>query len=272
MSAMTIFEFGDAKLRAVDLDPLYTAVHRSGWSHTDRCRFTLAEVAFDLAGKAADVVEDCRGEDGTAFWTAMHSAADDTARGAPRRYFRGSKCHHALERMEELYGDARHALQSLAGNFQHARDVVCDLWPLWGPTAAFKIADMAERVCGIKVDFAAVGEEQICSNAQVRKGWDKAAAVLGCVPASGLSLLLRAHPWATLASPRYDRTLNAQEWETLLCYYSHDDATNRHLPGMDRVGIADELWDHGKLAAELIERLPWADQAELTRWKGTKQR
>lgn len=264
---MTIFEFGDAKLRANDLDPLYTAVHRSTLSLADRCRFTLAEVSFDLAGKAADVVEQAQGEQGDAFWAAMHDAADDTARGAPRRYFRGEKCHDAISWMAGVYPDALDALNALRGTFQYAHELVCDTWPLWGPTAAFKISDMAERVCGVAIDFSAVGEEEICSNVQVRKGWDKAKAILGV---ADLGVALREHAWETLASPRYDRPLNAQEWETLLCYYSHDDATNRHMPGMDRVGIADELWDHGRLAGELIELLPWADQAEFTRWKGTK--
>jgi len=269
----TIFEFGDAKLAAVDLDPLYVAAVRMPWGHVERCRFTLAEVAFDLAGKAAEVVERCAS--GMPFWDSMRAAAADTKRGAPRRYFRGPKCMDALEVMRELYPDAPEALAALAGTFAHAEEVVCGSWPLWGPTAAFKIADMAERVCQVPVDFGAVGETEICSNAQVRKGWDKARDVLaaaGDARAQDLAASLRQHIWCTKAPPRWDRELGPQEWETLLCYYSHDDEHNHHLPGMDRLGIAEELYDHGDVAAELLGHLPWATEAEMYEWLDAKHR
>lgn len=248
---MDIFEFGDAKLRANDLDPLYTAVVNTKMTAADRKRYTLAEVTFDLAGLAADITEAGSGK----FWQAMHDAATQTKRGAPRRYFRGQVAHVALDKLEATYGTGEGCIDALKGDYVDVAVIIKRNFPQYGPCAAFKLADMAERVCGNKIAFGEVTAKQLCSNSQVQKGFDKACVVLGLDTDKLLPAMAR-YKWATLASPRYDRPLNQQEFETLLCYYSHDDAHNKHMPGMDSPGIEAELVGHGKLAQKLIQNLP----------------
>lgn len=246
---MNIFQFGDAKLALKDLDPLYTALHDTKMAAAARKRFTLAEVAFDLAGLAAQITE------APDFWQAMHNACAQTLRGAPRRYFRGAVAFAALDTLQARYGTGEAVIDALQGTFEEVQALICGTFPQFGPCAAFKLADMAERVCGNKIDYSQVTAKQICSNSQVLKGYRKAAANLG-VADEALLGLLKKHKWKTKASPRYDRPLNAQEFETILCYYSHDDGKNKHMPGMDSEGIEAELKGHGKLAERLIYNLP----------------
>lgn len=249
----TIFEFGDAKLRANDIDPLYGALIRSGMTHTQLCEFTLTFVSFDHAGIASRIM----GLPLPAYWQGMLDAVKQTTRGAPRRYYRGPKALASVRALQARYGSAAQALAALAGPYADAKATIHAYWPGFGPCAAFKLCDMAERVCGIKVDFKEVTVADICSNAQVQKGFDKARNLLArqrrVVP-QNVDLVgeLFKHKWATKAPPLGDRNLNSQEFETILCYYSHDFHNNKHLPGMDVVNIRNELTGYGALADKLI--------------------
>lgn len=63
---MNIFEFGDAKLRCRDIDPLYFALVKL--SLRQRRLFTMSLVMFDHAGLAAQITES------SDFYKAMHAA------------------------------------------------------------------------------------------------------------------------------------------------------------------------------------------------------
>lgn len=248
---MNILEFGDAKLLAEDVDPLYIALHQAQLPLSVRRRFTLAEVAYDDAGIAAQIAS----APSKQFWERMAAAASEKKRGSPRRYFFPTVALSWIDWARGRYGTGEMAVASLAGMFADVKREMKP-WNGWGPCAMFKLADMAERVCHNQIDFSAVGEREICSNGQVKKGWDKAAASLHVKPSELLDRL-RAHNWATEAPPDYYRSLNAQEWESIVCYYSHDDKTSKHLPGMDRIGIIKELMTapKSKLAKQLIDIL-----------------
>lgn len=245
----TVFEFGDAKLRLKDIDPLYYALEKSDWSHEKKCAFTLAFVSFDLAGLACQIISK------KDFWKAMHDAMDQTKRGAPRRYFRGDGGHAALHYIDAIYSTPTRALEMLAGTFNEAEHEMYG-WPLYGPTAYFKLADMAERVCGVPVDFSVVTPKQLMSNSMVTKGVHKAMDASGFNTPEELFEAMRKYKWATKAGPDFKRKLNMQEFETILCYYSHDDGKNKHLPGMDIENIRAELTGWGKTADYLISLLP----------------
>ena len=246
---MNIFEFGDAKLRAQDIDPIYIALRGSGLSLVKRRRYTLAYVAFDHAGLAARILE------APNFWDAMHETVIQTIRGAPRRYFRGAVAHKAVDVIRENYGEPEACIAALQGSYLDVYARIRSTMPQFGSCAAFKLADMAERVCGARICFDDIDIFTVCSNAQVQKGAEKACAALG-VSMDKLISRLRGHRWVTKASPSYDRILNQQEFETILCYYSHDDAHNKHMPGMDAAGMRKELEGYGKLAHKLIKYLP----------------
>jgi hypothetical protein len=245
---MNVFEFGDAKLRAQDIDPIYTALHGAKLTLATRRRYTLAYVAFDHAGLAARILE------APDFWEAMHETVVQTVRGAPRRYFRGRAAHAAVDAIHSNFGTPENCLAAMQGHYHEVLKHIRSTMPQFGPCAAFKIADMAERVCGNRIHFD-IDIFTVCSNAQVQKGAEKACAALG-VPMEKLIDKLRSYKWATKASPHYDRPLNQQEFETILCYYSHDDAHNKHMPGMDATGMRKELEGYGKFAHKLINHLP----------------
>jgi hypothetical protein len=185
----------------------------------------------------------------------MMEAAQSKVRGAPRRYFFP---HLAVPVLAQIREDYRHSatrvMRSLKGTYD---DAVAEMkkWPYYGPTAYFKMADMAERVCGIPIDFSAVTPAQLASNAMVAKGVAKAQAASGYDTSEALLAAMARYKWATKAPPHYDRSLNAQEFETILCYYSHDDGKNKHLPGMDIENIKAELTGWGKTAKELASCL-----------------
>jgi hypothetical protein len=246
---MNVFEFGDAKLRLKDIDPLYTALWKARLPLSVRQRFTFAEVTFDLAGVAARITE------AKDYWTAFEAAARATPRGAPRRYFRGHVALEAVAEYKRKYGTVENLMTQLHGTFTEVNAYICREFAQYGPTAAFKLADMAERVCCNKIDFSETTAKELCCSKQVQKGFDKAYCALRLKPEELLPAL-KKHRWATLASPRYDRALNAQEFETILCYYSHDDAHQQHNPGDDIEGIRKELTGFGDLADLLIRRLP----------------
>lgn len=246
---MDIFEFGDAKLRAQDIDPLYRAIVECGWSLTKRCQFTFAFVTFDHAGLAAKIVTGPSID----YWPRMMEAARGKIRGAPRRYFFTRLAEPTLAEIRDGYIGATNIMRSLKGTYADAVDEM-KKWPYYGPTAYFKMADMAERVCGVPIDFSAVTPAQLASNAMVAKGVAKALTPTLNTPERLLAAMAR-YKWATLAPPHYDRPLNAQEFETILCYYSHDDGKNRHLPGMDIQNILAELKGWGKTAEELCSQL-----------------
>lgn len=257
---MNVFEFGDAKLRLKDIDPLYWAVHNAGMDEVWKCAYTVAFVTFDLAGLAASITDTWEGGKRTwrAYWGAMHMAVDQTKRGAPRRYFRGQVAHEALYWLEARYGNPVKMLAALKGTFNEA-EAEMKAWPQFGPTAYFKLADMAERVCGVPIDFEVITPKQLMSNVQVTKGVVKALEDMPVLTRTAEDLFesMRRYKWATKAGPGYDRKLGMQEFETILCYYSHDDAHNRHMPGMDIHNIAAELGGWGATADKLQMALPW---------------
>lgn len=233
---MSVFEFGDAKLKLGDIDPLYNALWRAEWPMERVSRYILAFVAFDLAGLAGQIVD--RGAKG--FWPAMHAAVDQTKRGSPRRYYRGDLAHNSLEALRTRYGTAEKALFALEGDFDHASFEVRRHWPGWGPTAVWKIADMAERCRGVPIDFTAFGWDHLLSNDMVRKGFDKAVYESNVQNHVMRSRLL-TYKWKGEAPGRPGKPIGPQEIETILCYYSHDWKTNKHMPGMDRSNILAEL-------------------------------
>ena len=259
----TVFEFGDAKLRLKDIDPLYYALHKSEYSHQWLCAYTFAFVSFDLAGLACQIMDNA-GDSLKNYWPAMHAAMDQTKRGAPRRYFRGEKGHEAIDTVRRLHGSPAKALSALKGTFWQARDVMLH-WPLYGPTAYFKMADMAERVCSIPIDFDVITMKELMSNVQVTKGVEKAMRASKLASPEEVRAAMERHKWATKAGPDFKRKLNMQEFETILCYYSHDDAHQKHWPGDDVHNIAQELRGWGGTAEELIGLLPGG-----TRLKGKK--
>lgn len=175
-------------------------------------------------------------------------------RGAPRRYVRGARALNAVAYLKSKYSNPEHAITCLKGSYAEAKHIVCS-WPQWGACAAFKLCDMAERVCAQHIDFNDVNITNLCTNKQVQAGVDKACRTAYCAPAT-LMMKMNAYQWSTRAGPTYDRRLNAQEFETILCYYSHDFAHSKHMPGMDALNVYKELQGFGELSTRIRAALP----------------
>lgn len=244
---MNFVDFVNAKMRLNDLDPFYTAIHRAKTPVRTRLRLTFAQASFDHAGISCEVAES---DD---FWEAMRTAIRGKTRGGSRRYFRGPAAFAAVDHFEKTFTTVENLMSHVCSckTLAEVEKFADKRLPQFGKWASFKLADMTERVCGSFISFE---HADIMSSKQVQKGAEKAAASLE-IDVGELMGLLDDQTWATLASPRFDRPLNVQEYETLLCNYSHE-GDREHIPGHDVENIRRELEGYGKLAARLIKHLP----------------
>ena len=211
-------------------------------------RWCLAYWCFYSAATASRV---CEADD---FWEAMRRAdLEKWPRGAERRHFRGKTSSGAVAFLSAAYPSPESAVDACGGTSFADVSARVRAWPFFGPWIAFKVADMLERVLGVPVDFS-----------------DCALGVYK-EPAAGASLVasLEGLPddveivtaWLLdrlgfrKAPPRYDRPINIQEAETVLCKFkSH---YKGHYPvGKDVREIRHALSAHGGLCRELLACLP----------------
>lgn len=249
---MDIFAFIQAKLRIDDVEPMYTAIMRSKLPLRIRQRLCFAEGLADHLGLAARMAE---AED---FWGAAHAYVAQGQRGGARRHFRGAVAVEALRTMQRRFPDLSEFFRGMPGDFFEARRYIMDL-PQFGPFSAFKIADMAERTCGVKVDFSKVGLKDFSKFPQ--RGADLATKYGGltfqqklrytAIPARLYDDLLNFR-WVTKAPPLFDRPLNAQELETMFCNYGH---SKWHEPGYETRELGKLLDGYGKLATKIKNNL-----------------
>jgi hypothetical protein len=215
---MGVYEFGEQLLKTNDLDPVYVALGNAGLDDWTLRKWLLAYWCFYHAGTASWIV------DQESYWKAMWTAAADKMypRCHERRHFRGD---NALKSMADL--EARgltRAFRPLTGKETKPLSEVMafvQTWRGFGPWIAFKVADMVERLGLLPVDFGDGGKFMYES------------------PAAGAALLWESEiawdaqgpdvtvPWAVnrilnelghyTAPPRYERFINIQEAETILC-------------------------------------------------------
>lgn len=274
---MTVEQFGAELLKANDLDPVYVLLHEAreagdlyGFA---RDRFLIAYFCFYHIGTAAWIVgSDCYGED---YWTRFEAAArsKDYPRSAERRHFRGDNAMKCFAYLRErgtaaLMDDIMRAGLSAAELMAAVRQ-----WVGFGPWISFKVADMVERLGIRPVEFDAdtamyegspteaahllwdVMNPGLDPNGEPggAEAWavDFVLAHLAALPAHDLP------PGRRLAPPRYDRALNAQEAETVLCkwksylgghYHVGEDvaACRRALIRFPRVRLSQQLLQAGK--------------------------
>jgi hypothetical protein len=160
---LDIRTFGDALIKTQDLDPVYCALYQAHLPEPQLCRLLLAYLYFYHLGVAATLSE----KEHDAFWRFMRIAAIDEQpprqwnlpaerwpRASERRHFRGQKCVQAIERLRVRFIQPEAAVRSLASLTRATAIIECVLdWPMCGEWAAFKAADLIERVYGSKVEF-----------------------------------------------------------------------------------------------------------------------
>lgn len=271
---LPIKAFGVHLLETNDLDPLYVALHGSGWSDDVKKRWLLAYWCYYHAGVACYMAE--QPSTGT-YWTAMMVAAANATpapaggrwpRAKERRHFRGVACERAVAWLSAQ--DPVDRINGLldAGTMAEVAKRV-GVWPLFGPWISFKAGDMLERCLSIPISF---------QEAEVFIFKDPAEAALRLwrqherLPddarpkdAATRTRIIHAvveHLLGVFSSygapPSFNRSVGLQEVETILCKWkSH---CNGHYPlGNDIREISDGLEPWVKvtgLAEQLLSAMP----------------
>lgn len=244
--------FGKALMDIDDLDPIYGMLAKANLDEDTLCRWLLAYSCFYNAGVASFCAENPK-----RFWQRLKKGHDDKwPRGSERRHFRGGTSEYVTNWLPTEYATATDAVMYLAGpdkgrTFKRVSGKV-QTWKYFGPWIAFKWADLIERVMQKPTDFSDCSLDLYESP---QKGSAMIAAYYGkpdlsiAEVASKLEKAFSSYK----AAPWYDRPINIQEAETVMCKWkSH---CSGHYPvGNDIVEIRHALENWGDLA-ETLQKL-----------------
>lgn len=259
---LSVYDFGRRLLDSNDLDPVYVALweaSESGDLNPERLRrWLMAFWCFYHSGTASWATGSGDAEEG--FWIRMRMAArsKDYPRCHERRHFRGDNAIRSVDFLESLGLDAlfepitRPCTYSLQEVTREVRT-----WVQFGPWIAFKVADMLERLDLCRIQF------------------DVASSMYEGSPTEGAYLLARTEGvnpmsldggrsvtnWAVgrlvtelrfdLAPPRYERPINVQEVETILCKWKSYMGGHYEL-GEDVTGLRKALLRYARCPVSQI--------------------
>jgi hypothetical protein len=223
-AVLGVFEFGEQLVKSQDIDPVYTAVWNAGFDNYRMSRFCLAYFCFYHLGTAAWIT------DSSDYWGAMTQAAasKEYPRGTERRHFRGKQAAQAVGELQSLGLTAPQLLEGVStledsdGAEGLPLLVVMDRvrqWRGFGSWIAFKVADMLERLDYAQIVFKP--SDVFAMYETPRKGAEAMASRYQGPAAPDAYLWaynsLRRKLGHLLAPPRFERKLNIQEIETILC-------------------------------------------------------
>ena len=224
-----VFLFGQKLLRTLDLDPVYVMLHASNLGQLQLRKWLVAYWCFYHCGTASWIA------DQPDFYKGMKEAARSKAwpRGSERRHFRGEQALRAVESMREQFKNPNVLVQTLVSNKpQKLAEVVTKVKTLrgFGDWISFKVADMLDRLGLSKVEFSA---DDIFSMFDSPK--QGAQLMFSMYNGSG-----EPSQWALQrilavlgsykAPPMFERAINVQEVETILCKWKS------HMNGHYEVG------------------------------------
>lgn len=277
---LEIEDFGRQLIVSGDLDPVYIALPAAVPDINQRHRWLIAYWCFYHCG-VASYLSEFKGEDD--FWSRMMEAAtnETTAPGGgrwprakERRHFRGEAAINAVAKLRNTYGaDPEKMVRYITSDCPSERATpyisIADRaqeHPLFGPWIAFKIADMAERVLGIPVDFTEA--EVFMFKDPVRATvmlWRQRHGLPDTSEPKDLNHVIHEvvkHLTSTfsdlVAPPLGDRPIGLQEVETVLCKWkSH---MNGHYPlynDIDEIGEGVREWANvSKTAQAFVAAMP----------------
>lgn len=227
-----LLEFSQQLVDANDLDPVYVLLHNAELPRDTLEAWLLAYWSFYHVGTASWITQTGIGSDSeTVYWSAFMRAAGSSVypRSHERRHYRGENARKSSEFMagyglESIFGEFRRAAYECRTlDLEEVLDYVL-LWEGFGPWAAFKVADMLERLdlCRVRFDTSAVMQMYDSP----RKGAElhhtlvfPGAPLDGRWPTIGewaVNEVLNALG-GRKAPPRYERPCGVQEAETCLC-------------------------------------------------------
>lgn len=224
---LDVYEFGRELLRTNDLDPIYVMLWEANLPRHRLLRWLLAYWCFYHAGTASwisDVDEFNQGEE-SQYWGRMRTAAEskEYPRCHERRHFRGANAAKSIAYLESRGLDGLFP-PLLRWPFSPVRlsyvmETVQE-WVGFGPWIAFKVADMLERLDLLQVEFDA-------GDAIYKGSPTEGAQLLWELEGRPIAATFGPGVWAVdriltelgglPAPPRYERSINAQEAETILC-------------------------------------------------------
>lgn len=249
MNQLSVYDFGAQLLETNDLDPVYVTVWEAELDPETLKRWLLAYWCYYHMGTASWIV------DQKDYWKAMNTAAvsSDYPRGRERRHFRAANATKSVAWLEG-YG-VRSLFQPLVGCDCTVDDLIdyVETWVGFGPWIAFKVADMVDRLGlgRVRFDTASVflfdspkeGAAEMWrrygkgKEPESREEW----AIDSILTHLGSRLTTSRAGKGYRAPPRYERDINAQEAETILCKWKS------YLGGHYRLGEDTEAVWHALL-------------------------
>jgi hypothetical protein len=243
-----VLEFGKQLIETEDLDPVYCYLNsaKDAWDGAWLERWLLTYSMFYHSG-VAELSAQLKGHE---YWDFIKSGIPNEAGGGfprseERRHFRGHTAQEAIKQMSEYEPKAIVDSWYVEPTFQGVIKNVQRL-KFYGPWIAFKLADMGERVLGLPIDFSdcelGIYREPRAGAALVKYGdsnhpfkTTELTEVVNYI-IQGLDLK---------APPRYDRHINVQEAETILCKYKSMKHGHYYV-GKDNEAVAKALqWRRG---------------------------
>lgn len=261
-----VIKFGKALLETGDLDPIYIMLWKAKLHPNLLKRWLLAYSMFYHAGVASELAQ-YKGEEFYEQADNLAAPEEKTPRGTERRHFRGKACLQSIAYFAKRYPKGpeqalNHLVTTSKGTVDGVLSLVQRSWPLYGPWVAWKLADLLERLAIAPIKFPI---ETLNMYSEPTKGAWLAAQRFPKLwsenqddpPPSTeevvehLIRMFRKYK----APPRYERPVNVQEIETILCKWkSH---LNGHYPiGKDTIEIREALEGWGYLAKKLRRHLP----------------
>ena len=257
------FTFGKQLLTTGDLDPLYIVLNKANMPFTKLCNWLMAYWCFYSTGGACYIVDYAADKHYSLYESMVfYNLAINPIlpRGHERRHFRGhaaSKSIYGLQaagKPEDIIcGWVRPSLDfgSIAARIQQLY--------LFGPWIAWKICDMLERVMGYPINFNEatldIYSEPVKGAALIKhgeQGHDISDEDLTAVVDS-MKVIYQDFK----VPPLYDRSVNVQEVETILCKYK------AHINGFyplwnDTIEIIESLEYFNRTSSTAIQLLPIA--------------
>lgn len=259
MSKLDIYEFGKQLLETRDLDPVYVVLHEAKLERPKLLRWLLSYWCYYHSGTASWIVDGVTDVD---YWVRMSTAAEskDYPRCHERRHFRGENARKSIAFLRQYKVES--LFQPLIGVDAPVSEVMdyVKTWVGFGKWIAFKVADMLERLGLARVNFYS-GEKYFFDSpkkvAVALWEYNKRPLTSNVIAWAVDDILARLSNHK--APPRYDRYVNMQEAETILCkYHSYTngkytigedvDGTKRGLLRFARCGTSQTLIQAGMRA------------------------
>ena len=267
--------FGRHLLSSGDLDPVYCALVKLDWPAEQVHRWLIAYWCYYHCGAASYM----SGFEGNNFWEVMMVAARNEAqapdggrwpRGHERRHFRGQQGMKAVADLTAKYGNNPETMVARIVDACAERPIpytrVAEAVRVhrgFGPWISFKVADMIDRVLGVEVDFDAAAVFMFKDPVKAALMLWRSAQRLPetAKPKNQTAAIETVVDHLTKefsgfrAPPLFDRPVNIQEVETVLCKWkSH---MNGHYPlNNDIDEINDGLVGWGERAEEFAAAMP----------------